>query len=182
MPARGSITVVGTAADPAWIVAVAEQRHAGDRGDDFFGMRDKETVLSNNNTSPEKRNMTLNKILYVEDEPDLQALTKLVLEMLGGFTVKVCGSGAEALEQASAFAPDLFLLDMRMPGMDGPTTLQSLHAIPELAATPAIFMTAMLPDEIANFKTQGALGMIAKPFDPTTLADTIRTIWKQRHD
>ncbi|MDD5329699.1 MAG: response regulator [Sulfuricella sp.] len=126
--------------------------------------------------------MTLSKILYVEDEPDLQTLTRLALEMVGGFTVKVCGSGAEALEQAPAFAPDLLLLDVVMPEMDGPATLQRLRAIPGLAATPAIFMTGVQPDEIGHFTALGAIGVIAKPFDPVTLADTIRNLWAQYHD
>ena len=71
----------------------------------------------------------LKKILYVEDEPDIQMIARVALENVGGFELCVCSSGAEALEKAEAFAPDMFLLDVMMPGMDGPTTLAELEVI-----------------------------------------------------
>jgi len=120
----------------------------------------------------------LKRILYVEDEPDIQAVAKLALEAIGGFEVKVCGSGKEALDSAPAFSPDLILLDVMMPGMDGPTTLQAMRALPELAHTPVIFMTAKVqPQEVAGYKNLGALDVIPKPFDPMTLADNVKKIW-----
>jgi CheY-like chemotaxis protein len=123
---------------------------------------------------------TLQRILYVEDEPDIQAVARLALETVGGFTVEVCSSGAEAVARAPAFAPDLVLLDVMMPGMDGPGTLAALRALPALARTPVVFMTAKVqPAEIANFRSLGALEVIAKPFDPMRLADTIREIWRR---
>lgn len=123
----------------------------------------------------------LKKILYVEDEPDIQAVAKIALEAVGGFELKVCSSGEEALSHAVSFAPDLFLLDVMMPGMDGPTTFKALKALPELSNTPGIFMTAKVqPDEVAEYKALGALEVIAKPFDPMTLSEQIRTIWQQR--
>lgn len=123
--------------------------------------------------------MTLNRILYVEDEADIQAVAKLALEMVGGFTVKICSSGEEALREAADFSPELLLLDVMMPGMDGPTTLKCLREIPSLATVPAVFMTAKVqPAEIAHYKTLGARDVIPKPFDPMTLADQVRTIWE----
>ncbi|MBI3771665.1 MAG: response regulator [Gammaproteobacteria bacterium] len=123
----------------------------------------------------------LRKILYVEDEPDIQAVAQLALEAVGGFEVKICGSGQQALQNAVAFNPDLFLLDVMMPGMDGPTTLGKLREIPQLASVPAIFMTAKVqPQEVAQFKSLGALDVIAKPFDPMTLAQQIRDSWARR--
>lgn len=122
---------------------------------------------------------TLQRILYVEDEPDIQTVAKLALEGIGGFTVETCNSGTEALERVDAFAPDLVLLDVMMPGMDGPSTLGALRERPNTAHTPVIFMTAKVqPQEIAQFKALGALDVVAKPFDPMTLAQTIRTIWE----
>jgi len=122
---------------------------------------------------------TLQRILYVEDEPDIQAVAKLALEMVGGFTVKVCSSGAEALREAVTFAPDMILLDVMMPGMDGPTTLKTLRELPSLAELPVAFMTAKVqPAEVAHYKTLGARDVIAKPFDPMTLASQVRAIWK----
>ena len=120
----------------------------------------------------------LKRILYVEDEPDIQAVAKLALEAIGGFEVKICSSGKEALESAVAYSPDLILLDAMMPGMDGPATLNALRGLPELAHTPVIFMTAKVqPQEIMEYKKLGALDVIPKPFDPMTLADNVKKIW-----
>jgi CheY-like chemotaxis protein len=120
----------------------------------------------------------LNRILYVEDEPDIQAVAKLALEAVGGFTVAVCSSGAEALEKAEAFRPDLLLMDVMMPGMDGPSTLAALRQKPALQQVPAMFMTAKVqPSEVAHFKSLGASDVIAKPFDPMTLANQLREAW-----
>ena len=126
---------------------------------------------------------TLQRILYVEDEPDIQAVARMALEAVGGFTLQVCSSGEEALQTAVEFAPDLLLLDVMMPGMDGPTTLQELRNLPDLANTPAVFMTAKVqPQEIEQFKSFGALDVIPKPFDPMTLSDQITLVWQQHHE
>src|SRR6185295_14804561 len=111
----------------------------------------------------------LQRILYVEDEPDIREVAKLALEVVGGFTVELCASGEEALASLSRFAPDLILLDVMMPGMDGPTTLQALRSVPRAQHIPAIFMTAKIqPQEILQLKHIGALDVIPKPFDPMT--------------
>lgn len=121
----------------------------------------------------------LKKILYVEDEPDIQAIAQIALENVGGFELKICGSGQEAIQQAPGFEPDLILLDVMMPGMDGPTTLQELRKLDKLAKTPVMFMTAKVqPQEIEHFKSLGAIEVIAKPFDPMKLAETIKQAWK----
>ena len=126
--------------------------------------------------------MALNKILHVEDEPDIQEVAKLALESVGGFTVETCSSGQEALDKATDFAPDIIFLDVMMPDMDGPATLQELRKIQELADTPIIFMTAKAQThEIEKFKELGAIDVITKPFDPMTLADQIRDIWEKHH-
>ena len=125
---------------------------------------------------------TLKKILYVEDEADIQKIAKLALETVGGFEVMICGSGAEALEKAPAFALDILLLDVMMPGMDGPDTLVELMKIETLKDTPSIFLTAKaLPDEGTRYRDLGALGVIPKPFDPMALADKVKEIWKNRN-
>ena len=61
----------------------------------------------------------LKRIMLVEDDPDIQLITRLSLEVGGGYEVRVCGSGAEAIQSAPAYAPDLIVLDVMMPGMDG---------------------------------------------------------------
>lgn len=124
----------------------------------------------------------LQRILYVEDEPDIQAVARLALEQLGGFTVEVCSNGHEAMEKLAAFKPELVLLDVMMPGMDGPATLKALRATPEGRDLPVAFMTAKVqPQEVVQYKQLGAIDVIAKPFDPMTLADRVRAIWAQRH-
>lgn len=126
---------------------------------------------------------TLQRILYVEDEPDIQAVARMALEAVGGFTLQVCSSGEEALQTAVEFGPDLLLLDVMMPGMDGPTTLQELRNLPDLANTPAVFMTAKVqPQEIEQFKSFGALDVIPKPFDPMALSSQIAAVWQQHHE
>jgi CheY-like chemotaxis protein len=120
----------------------------------------------------------LTRILYVEDEPDIQVVARLALEAVGGFTVEVCSSGREALEKFAAFRPQLVLLDVMMPDMDGPTTLGKLRELPDFGATPVIFMTAKVqPQEVASYKQLGAKDVIAKPFDPMSLASTVKGIW-----
>ena len=122
----------------------------------------------------------LKKILYVEDEPDIQAVAKIALEAVGGFELKTCSSGDEAIAAAAEFAPDLLLLDVMMPGMDGPTTLAELRKLPGLENTPVIFMTAKVqPQEVEHFKSLGAVEVIAKPFDPMGLADQVREAWSK---
>ena len=121
----------------------------------------------------------LSRILLVEDESDIQAVAQLALEAVGGFTVKICCSGNEALQEAPIFEPDLILLDVMMPVMDGPSTLKVLRQLPLTAETPVIFMTAKVqPQERRFYEELGAIGVIPKPFDPITLSSTIQTIWK----
>jgi CheY-like chemotaxis protein len=120
----------------------------------------------------------LRRILFVEDDLDIQKVAKLALEALGGFSVLTCDSGPRAVAAIAGFAPDLILLDVMMPGMDGPATLKALRQIPGAEAIPAIFMTARVqPTEIAGYRALGAVDVIAKPFDPMRLAETVRGIW-----
>lgn len=121
----------------------------------------------------------LKRILYVEDDSDIQAIAKIALEVVAGLEVKACSSGDEALREAEAFAPDLILLDVMMPGMDGPETLACLRRQPALADIPAAFMTAKVqPLEIQQFKAMGVVDVISKPFDPMALGTQVRAIWR----
>jgi len=124
--------------------------------------------------------IALERILYVEDDTDIQVVASMALETVGGFSVKVCSSGPEALAQAASFAPQLILLDVMMPGMDGPATLLGLRKLPGLERTPVAFMTAKVQShEIEHYKSLGAVDVIPKPFDPMTLADRVREIWRK---
>ncbi|MDO9371199.1 MAG: response regulator [Gammaproteobacteria bacterium] len=116
------------------------------------------------------------QILYVEDEPDIRAVTELALED-EGFELISCASGREALDKAPGLKPDLILLDVMMPDIDGPTTLSKLRELPHLTDTPVIFMTAKVQaSEVEQYKAMTALGVIGKPFDAMTLAGDIRAI------
>ncbi|MCG6935585.1 MAG: response regulator [Candidatus Promineifilaceae bacterium] len=121
---------------------------------------------------------TLQRILYVEDDPDIQAIARVALESVGGFTVETCNSGQIAVTNAADFRPEMLLIDVMMPDMDGPTTLAALRDQPSLADTPAVFITAKVqPDEIEQLQNYGAVDIITKPFDPMTLSDQLRHIW-----
>ncbi|MGH6637323.1 MAG: response regulator [Polaromonas sp.] len=120
----------------------------------------------------------LSRILYVEDEPDIRVVAQMALEAVGGFTVIACAGGREALSAAPDARIDLLLLDVMMPGMDGPSTLQALRELPATANTPVIFMTAKVQaTEVAAYKALGALDVIPKPFDPMELSAQIQRIW-----
>jgi two-component system OmpR family response regulator len=124
---------------------------------------------------------TLELVLYVEDDPDIQSVAQMALEMVGGFRLRTCSSGQEALDAALDCTPDLLLLDVMMPDMDGMSTLAALRKLPNTAHTPAIFMTAKVQaSEVAHYKSLGALGVIAKPFDPMQLAHLVRQLWEGR--
>jgi DNA-binding response OmpR family regulator len=120
----------------------------------------------------------LRRILFVEDDPDIRTVATMALEAVGGFAVLACGSGSQAVEEASAFGPDLVLLDVMMPGLDGPATLEALRRLPEVRETPVVFMTARVQThEVIRYKEMGVADVIAKPFDPMALSDTVRSIW-----
>lgn len=120
----------------------------------------------------------LARILYVEDEPDIRAVAQMALEAVGGFTVIACSSGSEALAAAPTAQADLLLLDVMMPGMDGPSTLKALRDMPATAGTPVIFMTAKVQAaEVAQYRELGAIDVIHKPFDPMELSAQINRIW-----
>jgi len=126
---------------------------------------------------------SLQKILFVEDDPDIQMVAQLALEAVGGYTVQMCSSGKEALAVAEQFAPDLILLDVMMPGMDGPTTLIELRKKPSLTHTPVVFMTARVQrHEIEQYLAMGAADVISKPFDPMTLSAQVADIWVKAHE
>ena len=127
--------------------------------------------------------MALERILCVEDEPDIQEVTRLALEMVGGYQVMICSSGQEALDKSAGFSPDLILLDVMMPEMDGPTTLRHLRSDPATSNIPVVFLTAKVqPAEIEHFRSLGALDVISKPYDPLNLAARLNDIWnRSRH-
>ena len=126
--------------------------------------------------------LELERVLHIEDDLSIQEVARVALEIVGGFRVVSCSSGKEGLEQVEKFAPHVILLDVMMPGMDGPETLVHLQQMPSLSQVPVIFMTAKVQgSELDEYHQLGAAGVISKPFDPMTLADQIRTLWSQFH-
>lgn len=121
----------------------------------------------------------LHTVLYVDDEPDIREIVQLALGLVDGLDVHVCESGERALRMLPDITPDLVLLDVMMPGTDGPTTLQRMRADPRFANIPVVFVTAKaMPAEVARFRGQGAVAVIAKPFDPMQFGKQVVTIWE----
>ncbi|MFL9839333.1 response regulator [Sphingomonas sp. ST-64] len=119
----------------------------------------------------------MTKILYVDDEADIREVAQLALELDPDIEVRSCASGTEGLEAAAAWHPDLILLDVMMPGMDGPTTFARLRDQAATATIPVVFITARTQaHEVQRFRELGAHGVLAKPFDPMTLADQVRAL------
>lgn len=119
----------------------------------------------------------MTRILYVDDEPDLREVAAMSLELDPEFKVRDCGSGEAALKVAREWRPALILLDMMMPGMDGPATKLALAEQPETAAIPVAFITARTQaDDVEALMALGASAVIAKPFDPMTLAAQVRAL------
>lgn len=114
------------------------------------------------------------RILHVDDEPDIRDIVDMSLSLNPDFQVRACESGAEAVVAAAEWSPQLILLDVMMPRMDGPTTLSQLRKNPRTSDIPVLFMTARAQTrEVEQFIALGAQGVISKPFDPMTLADEV---------
>ncbi|GGD65157.1 response regulator [Erythrobacter arachoides] len=117
------------------------------------------------------------RVLYVDDEPDIREIAEMALGLDPQFEVRTAGSGAAALALMDGWVPDVALLDVMMPGMDGPELLTHIRADARFAALPVVFVTARAQrSELQNFATMDAVGVIAKPFDPMTLADRVREL------
>ena len=115
------------------------------------------------------------KVLLVDDDPDIRRIGHLCLKSIGKFDVAIAASGTEGIEIARKLVPDIILLDMMMPVMDGVTTFKQLRSIDVLASVPVVFFTAKVQrDEIDALVALGAAGVIRKPFDPMTLATEVR--------
>jgi CheY-like chemotaxis protein len=125
----------------------------------------------------------LRKILYVEDDADIRKIVSMSLELVGEYSVAACESCADALQVVDEFAPDLLLLDVMMPEVDGPSTLRQLRKRESAADTPAVFITAKVQaGDMARYRQLGVLDVIVKPFDPMALSDRVGEIWQQHRD
>jgi CheY-like chemotaxis protein len=118
--------------------------------------------------------VTTREVLVVDDDDLLREVAKVSLEMVGGWRVSTAASGQEACRIAAAEQPDALLLDVMMPGMDGPSTVLALQQDPATRAIPVIFLTAKVGGEgHAEWDDLPVLGVIPKPFDPMTLPSEV---------
>ena len=123
-------------------------------------------------------NPALQTVLLVEDNADIRKIAKAALEMIGGLKVRACESGAEALAALAEFKPQLVLLDVMMPDMDGPGILKELRGRPDTVAIPVVFLTAKSgASEIQRLRSLGALDVLTKPFDPMNLHEKVKAAW-----
>jgi CheY-like chemotaxis protein len=119
--------------------------------------------------------MSACRLLHVEDEPDIREVVEMSLALDPDITLKSCASGPEALVAVADWTPDVILMDVMMPKMDGPETLKHLREDARTAKIPVVFMTARAQThEMEQFLSLGAAGVIPKPFDPMTLAAAVR--------
>jgi two-component system, OmpR family, response regulator len=115
------------------------------------------------------------KILFVEDEPGLQKITRIILEKVGGFEVVACNNGLAALQALETFQPDVILLDVQMPEMDGPTTLAELRKTDGGQDIPVFFTTGNVKEEARRkYLEMGACDVIDKPYDPKALCGMLK--------
>jgi CheY-like chemotaxis protein len=118
--------------------------------------------------------MSILKVLLAEDDPDIQKVVRMSLKMKGVKEVVVTDNGEECLAKLSEFAPDVILLDVMMPKLDGYATCRKLKGNPATREIPVIFLTAKAQHyEMKQGMEAGALGYLIKPFDPMTLYDQI---------
>ncbi len=122
---------------------------------------------------------SLQRVMCVEDDPDIRMILEFSLTTVGGYEVCMCAGGQLAIDQVAAFKPDLVLLDVMMPGLTGPQTLVALRSQPAMTGVPVVFLTAKaMPDEVEELLLYGATGVIVKPFDPVKLPEDIRIYWE----
>lgn len=114
------------------------------------------------------------KVLMIDDDDDIRKVGRLSLQAVGKFEAQFAASGQEGIELARQERPDVILMDVMMPGMDGPTTLGTMRTLPELRTIPVVFLTAKVQRaEVDQYLALGAIGVIQKPFDPMTLGDEV---------
>ncbi|MDE3186921.1 MAG: response regulator [Acidobacteriota bacterium] len=114
------------------------------------------------------------RILIIDDEDDIREVAAMSLETVAGWEVIVANSGPQGLARAASYKPEAILLDVMMPGMDGPTTFRQLRSNPDTANIPVLFLTAKVQaTDRRLFSDLGVEAVLVKPFDPLTLSSQI---------
>jgi diguanylate cyclase (GGDEF)-like protein len=130
---------------------------------------------------PKLAGKVLKSLLYVDDDADIREIVEMSLSLDGNLKVLTSDGGERALLKMRVEQPDLVVLDVMMPGMDGPSLLRRMRSDPELARIPVIFMTAKARQiETGRLHEMSAIGVIAKPFDPMALGKQVRALWEAR--
>lgn len=125
----------------------------------------------------------LKKILYAEDEPDVQTIVELTIQTMSNYEIKIVNNGKKLIECVEEYNPDLVLLDVMMPEMDGPTTFKTLQNNEKTKHIPVIFVTAKAQvHEVESFKEIGSWGVITKPFKVMELCSDIQAIWDSNNN
>ena len=120
------------------------------------------------------------KVLVIDDEPDIRKIAKLSLSRVGGMEVVEAAGGPDGVRLAEAERPDAILLDVMMPGMDGPATLALLKAGEATSRIPVVFLTAKaMSSELERLKALGAVAVLTKPFDPMKLPQELKAALAQ---
>jgi CheY-like chemotaxis protein len=121
------------------------------------------------------------RVLLIDDEDDIRRVARLSLSRVGKMDVAEASSGVEGVRRAEADPPDVILLDVMMPGLDGPSTLSALRSRPRTASIPVVFLTAKaMPAEIERLRGLGAKGVLIKPFDPMALPGQLTALLEGR--
>jgi CheY-like chemotaxis protein len=119
----------------------------------------------------------VHRILIIDDEDDIREVAAMSLESVAGWEVILASSGAQGLVSAAEYLPDAILLDVMMPGMDGPTTFRELRKNPRTARIPVLLLTAKVQsNDQRRFADLGVEAVLFKPFDPMTLSAEISTV------
>ncbi|WP_027873023.1 response regulator [Spongiibacter marinus] len=125
---------------------------------------------------------SLERVLYIEDEEDIRIVADIALKTIGGLDTRCCASGPEGLAALETFPAQLILLDVMMPGMDGPSVLSEIRNNEQYQNTPVVFITAKVQaDEVDQLLSLGANAVISKPFEPMDMAQKLRDIWEDFH-
>lgn len=120
----------------------------------------------------------LRRVLVAEDDPDIRDVLWLALGRLGGLQVHLVDTGSKVLENLRVVTPDLVILDVMMPSMDGPSVAAAIRNLGGEHEVPVVFLTARATEEdVQHLLTVGSIGVIRKPFDPLTLAQRVRDLW-----
>ncbi|MBR9843741.1 MAG: response regulator [Rhodobacteraceae bacterium] len=122
----------------------------------------------------------LKRVVHIDDEPDIREIVRMSLALVGGLEVEQYPSGEEALNHIAEAAPQLILLDVMMPNMDGEETYRRIREIDGFADIPIVFMTAKASNaDLQKLRDLGAFDVLIKPFDPMSLAEQVKALYRE---